>query len=45
MLFDLLTELKKAILARDAATQKEIFKTLNRAGMDAATITLLLKEV
>ena len=45
MLLELLTKLKDAIEARDAKTQKEIFKTLNRAGMDAATITILLKEV
>lgn len=45
MLNELLTELKKAILDHNTKTQKEILKTLNSAGMDAATIIFLLKEV
>lgn len=45
MLNDLLKELKKAIQAHNKKAQKEIIKTLNRAGMDTATIIILLKEV
>lgn len=45
MLFDLLKELKKAIQDHNQKTQKEIIKTLNSAGMDPATIILLLREV
>lgn len=45
MLNDLLKDLKKAILDHNTKTQKEILRTLNNAGMDPATIMLLLKEV
>ena len=45
MLNELLQDLKKAILKNDIRAQKALIKTLNRAGMDAATIALLLKEV
>ena len=45
MLLELLKDLKKAIFDHDAATQKEILKTLDRVGMDPATIVILLKEV
>ena len=45
MLNELLQDLKKALLNNDIATQKSIIKQLNRCGMDAATIKILLKEV
>ena len=45
MLNDLLKELKKAIQEHNTKTQKDILKTLNRAGMDPATIIILLREV
>lgn len=45
MLNDLLKDLKKAILDHNTKAQKDILKTLNRAGMDAATIIILLREV
>lgn len=44
MLNELLKELKKAIQDHNIKEQKEIVKTLNRAGMDTATITILLME-
>ena len=45
MLNDLLQDLKKAILNNDTRAQKALVKELNRVGMDAATITILLKEI
>lgn len=45
MLNDLLQELKKAILTNNIKAQKSIIKELNRVGMDAATIKILLNEV
>ena len=45
MLNELLQDLKKAILNNDIAAQKSIIKQLNRVGMDAATIKILLMEV
>ena len=45
MLNDLLQELKKAILKNDIRAQKALIKELNRVGMDAATIFILLKEI
>lgn len=45
MLNDLLKDLKKAILDHNTQAQKEILRTLNSAGMDPATIIILLKEI
>ncbi len=45
MLNDLLQELKKAILNNDTRAQKALVKELNRVGMDATTIKILLKEI
>jgi hypothetical protein len=45
MLNDLLQELKKAILNNNTRAQKALVKELNRVGMDAATIKILLKEI